>query len=63
MKLKVLKSLIDKAAGQAGDSDPDVEVYHGDTLYEIVRVGQFNIVPDVVITVVKPTRKGKRNAV
>lgn len=56
MKLKMLKNLIDQASAYAGDADVDAEVCWIDkdgkeTAFEIVRVGHFHIVPDVVITV------------
>lgn len=56
MKLKMLKDLIDQAAAYAGEADVDAEVCWTDkdgkeTAFEIVAVGHFHIVPDVVITV------------
>jgi hypothetical protein len=51
MKLKMLKGMIDQAVERAGESDPDVEVCLGEKAYEIVQVGQFHIVPDVIITI------------
>jgi len=51
-----VKDMIDQAAAYAGEADVDVEVLHVDkdgkeTVFEIVKVGHFHIVPDVVITV------------
>jgi hypothetical protein len=63
MKLKMLKKLVDIAVKQAGDSDPEVEVFHKDdnVCYSIISLGQFSIVPDVTITLDKLAKsKNKR---
>jgi len=52
MKLKDLKEKIDLAVEFAGETDPDVTIWVGDdTEYEIGRIGQFQIKPDVNIHV------------
>lgn len=54
MKLKELKTAIDKAVEYAGDCDPDVEIWIGDKrAYKVGRIGQFGVVPDVTIHVGK----------
>ena len=54
MKLATLKDMIDQAVEYAEGLDVDVEVYFGDDRYDIETVSQFGIVPDVVITLLKP---------
>jgi hypothetical protein len=51
MKLKQLKSCIDQCVKKAGKLNPDVEVWVGNSMYRIKRVGQFGVVPDVTLTV------------
>lgn len=53
MKLKKLKEVIDQAVENAGDCDPDVEVWFKKSMYRIMDVGQFGVVPDVTITIGK----------
>ena len=53
MKLKKFKEIIDKAVEYAGDTDPNITVWRGNTEYEIKRVGQFEIIPDVTIDIKK----------
>lgn len=49
MQLKELKEIIDKAVENAGHTDPKVEVWFGDVCYDIDKISQFQIVPDVII--------------
>lgn len=52
MKLRELKEVIDKAVACAEGCDPDVEIWVGKKrCYKIGSIGQFNLVPDVTITV------------
>lgn len=52
MKLKKLKEVVDKCVENAGELDPDVEVWVGVTkAYRIGSIGQFGVIPDVTITV------------
>lgn len=51
MKLKKLKEIIDKCVENAGDTDPDVEVWFKKAMYDIREIGQFGVVPDVTITI------------
>lgn len=51
MKLKELKLAIDKAVEYAGDCDVDVEVWYKNKGYRIGQIGQFGVIPDVVITI------------
>jgi hypothetical protein len=51
LRLRELKACIDRAVENAGDGDPEVEVWFRKSMYRIVRVGQFGIVPDVTITI------------
>lgn len=47
-----LNELIEKlqiAKAKAGDADVDVEFWCGDNCMEVDSIGQFNIIPDVVI--------------
>jgi hypothetical protein len=53
MKLRELKKLIDRATEVAGKCDPNVDVLMGHEEFEIIKVGQFSVVPDVVI-IIKP---------
>jgi len=54
MKLKELKSIIDAAVEYAGNCDPNVEIWIGDKrAYEIGRIGQYGVEPDVTIHVGK----------
>ena len=50
MKLSKFKKQIDMAVKYAGDHDPDVEFWVGEKQYDIKNIGQFSIVPDVVIS-------------
>ncbi len=61
MKLKEFKDIIDKAYKYAEDCDVDVEIYidrkGNDDLndmefFEIKRVGQFQIIPDLTIELI-----------
>lgn len=54
MKLKKFAKLIRKAVEEAGDTDPDVEVWQGDSQFEIKSIGQFGVVADVVIHLKEP---------
>ena len=52
MKLKQLKAVIDQCVDYAGDGDPDVEIWIGDKkAYKIGHIGQYGVVPDVLISV------------
>jgi hypothetical protein len=52
MKLRKLKEVIDKCVENAGDYDPEVEIWVGDhKAYKVARIGQFGIIPDVTISV------------
>lgn len=52
VKLKQLKAVIDQCVDCAGDCDPDVEIWIGDKkAYKIGRIGQYGVVPDVLISV------------
>lgn len=51
MKLKKLKEIIDLCVINAGDCDPDVEVWFKKAMYDIREVGQFGVIPDVTITI------------
>ena len=52
MKLKALKSVIDKAVKSSGKLDPNVEVYfRGAGPFTVMRVGQLSVVPDVIIDI------------
>lgn len=52
MTLKELKTIIDQAVDYAGDCDPDVEIWIGDKkAYNIGRIGQYGVVPNVIISV------------
>lgn len=53
MRLKKLKRLIDACIMNAGDTNPRVEVWLGNTEYKISKVTQYRIVPDVVICIKK----------
>lgn len=50
MKLRELKKAIDYCASKAETTDPDVLFYFGKKTLEVVEIGQFGVVPDVVIT-------------
>lgn len=56
MKLKEFKKLIDKTARRAGKCDVDIEFWLNDKPLEIKEMGQFGVVPDVVITLEKPKK-------
>lgn len=58
MKLNELKKIIDQASVYAADTDPDVEIWEGDTFYEIKRIGQFGILPNVIIHIKKKSFDG-----
>ena len=52
MKLKKLKEIIDQCVENAGDCDPEVEIWVGDKkAYRIGRIGQYGLIPDVTISV------------
>lgn len=51
MKLRKLKEVIDKCLADAGDCNPEVTVWFHKKEYEIDRIGQFGIVPDVTINI------------
>lgn len=55
MKLKDLKKAIDKAWKDAEHKDVDVEVWNKNTEYEIIRIGQFGVVRDVVLEIKRIT--------
>ena len=61
MTLKELKSCIDQAVKKAGKAaaTANVEVWYGDQMLEITRIGQFGVVPDISITVEKEETKKK----
>lgn len=50
LTFKGLLSCLQQADEVVGDNDVKVEVWVGDKMYRIVRVGQFGIVPDVTLT-------------
>lgn len=52
MKLKKMKEIIDKAYINAEDCDVDIEVWIGEDMYEIKRIGQFGVVPAVTMELV-----------
>lgn len=66
MKLSTLLPALLKAKEDAGDYDPDIEVWfrrHAKDeaeLCEIVAAGQFSIVPDVTLDVRPKTGKGNQ---
>ena len=51
MKLREFKQLIDECVKRAGECDPDVEVHFKKACYDVRRIGQFGVVPDVVISI------------
>lgn len=52
MKLKKLKEVIDQAVQNAGECDPEVEIWVGDhKAYRIGSIGQFGLIPDLTISV------------
>lgn len=51
MKLKELKKIIDKCVKFAENTDPNVEIFCNEDEYEITRMGQFGVVPDVIIDI------------
>ena len=61
LTLRQLKNCIDQAYERAGKvaDHVEVEVWLDDTLYRVVRVGQFGVVPDVGITIVKESECDK----
>ena len=50
LTLKELLSCLQQADKVVGDRDVRVEVWVGDKMYRIVKVGQFGINPDVTLT-------------
>ena len=51
MKLKEFADIINQAVERAGETEPDIEVYdEKERRFNIMRVGQFHLIPDVVIT-------------
>lgn len=56
MKLKDLKARLDKAYEDAGEGRDSVgvEVWLGEECFEIERLSQFSIIPDVIITLKVP---------
>lgn len=55
LTLRQFKSCIDQAYARAGKAADhvEVEVWLDEKLYRVVRVGQFGVVPDVGITILK----------
>ena len=56
MTLKELKSCIDQAYKKAGAkyaAKSEIEVWLADKLYRLTDVGQFDVVPDVMLTIKK----------
>ena len=56
MKLEELKNMIDQAYERADGADVDVEIFlqgkdDQETYFEIKSIGQFSLVPDVVIEI------------
>lgn len=51
MKLRKLKELVDLAVENAGDCDPDVEIWFKKSIYDIRSVGQFGVIPDLTIEI------------
>jgi len=56
MKLKQLSDCIDQCIRKAGNQNPDVEVWLSNKMYRIKRIGQFGVIPDVIITVERRKR-------
>jgi len=53
MKLKKFKKIIDKAVKKAKHTDPDILFYVKEQEFEIKRIGQFSLVPDVTVSLKK----------
>ena len=51
MKLRKLKEVIDEAMEKAGDCNPKATVWLHGKEYEINRIGQFSVVPDLTINI------------
>ena len=49
IKLKEFKKIIDKAVKRAGETDSHIEFYYNDNEIALDNIGQFSILPDVVI--------------
>ena len=49
LTLRQLYSCLGQCVVKAGSLDPDVEVWIGEKLYRVVRVGQFGVMPDVTL--------------
>lgn len=50
MKLLKMKEVIDQSVKAAEKTNPNIEFWIGNTEYELKDIGQFGVIPDVVIT-------------
>lgn len=57
MRLKAFKKVIDECVERAETTDPNVTFEFGKEELLIARIGQFSVVPDVVITLKKKKTK------
>lgn len=51
MKLSELQRALNECSERAGDYDPDIEIWFKKSMYSIMSIGQFGVVPDVTITI------------
>ena len=49
MNLKKFAAVINECVEKAGGSDPSIEIWLNDTEYAIESIGQYGVIPDVVI--------------
>jgi len=57
MKLRKLRRILRQAAFNADGLNPQVEVCLGDKILRIKHIGQFGVVPDVVIELEDPEKE------